>query len=302
MTSRATPAGKLAARLAGQRAVGRAGAYPRAFRIPILDADPDADDPTNLWAFDDGRVRFRGSDGTVHELEPGFGMLTLASAPAASTGINVYHHASSDTLRVRRPDGTWAVYNPSTVSAQTGQTAPGSTTTQNKQADSQPTTKRKTYSASWGRAFNDVRGPEDAGNLYYGRWDSTWGERRIMLGLPDAAIRADLAGASIQKVELHLRNVDSYAFAGIEIYFGGHNQSAKPGSYSSVREQIFHDHWPHSGTGATWRGGSGDITWFGKKLRDNVIKGITVNQPSGSRSYYGQLDWSSFQLRITYSS
>lgn len=31
----------------------------KSFRIPILDTDPPTDDPTNIWAFSDGRIRFR---------------------------------------------------------------------------------------------------------------------------------------------------------------------------------------------------------------------------------------------------
>lgn len=37
-------------------------------QLPIFDDNPPADDPTTLWGTDDGRLKFRGTDGTVHEL------------------------------------------------------------------------------------------------------------------------------------------------------------------------------------------------------------------------------------------
>jgi hypothetical protein len=42
----------------------------RPMRIPILDADPDTTDPTNLWMLQDGRLRVRNASGTVKEYTP----------------------------------------------------------------------------------------------------------------------------------------------------------------------------------------------------------------------------------------
>jgi hypothetical protein len=120
-----------------------------------------------------------------------------------------------------------------------------------------------------------------------------------MFGLNDSGIRSDLAGATIRKVELHLRNTDSWAHSGIDISFGAHNRSSSPGSFSAVRRRVWSGHWPESGTGATWRTVP---NWIGTALRDNDIKGLTIDQPSSGAVYYGEADWSSLQLRITYTS
>ncbi|HEU5032695.1 MAG TPA: hypothetical protein VFV01_47785 [Spirillospora sp.] len=302
---RTSPADRLAAHLAATDAAARVGGRPRALIIPILDDDPPADDPTNLWAFDDGRLRFRGSDGTVHEFVPlvdqGYRIKTLASTPAASTGIDFWV-GTGGTFHVRQADGTVLNFQPTNLHTSTsggGSTDGGGTTTKTKQVDTAPKTYRRTWDASWGRIICPVHGVELGSHLRYGRYDSTHGERRIMIGLPDADIRSSLAGAKVKKVELHMVNTDSYSHSGIEVYFGGHNQSGPPNGYSSVREQVVHGHWPESGGGTYWRSNS-DMLWFGQRLRDNVIKGLTINQPSGSLSYYGEMAWASVRLRITY--
>jgi hypothetical protein len=70
-----TPVDRLAAQLANMQAqltaLNAAGVH-----IPVVDADPDASQySSNVWMFDDGRLRIRKSDGTVVQL-----------ATAASTG------------------------------------------------------------------------------------------------------------------------------------------------------------------------------------------------------------------------
>jgi hypothetical protein len=40
-------------------------------------------------------------------------------------------------------------------------------------------------------------------------------------------------------------------------------------------------------------------TWFGRALRDNQIKGLTIDQPGG-RASYGQTHWSTVRLAITH--
>lgn len=268
------------------------------FWVPVTDSDPSADFPGNMWAFDDGRVRWRGTDGTVHELQPGFPLLSLSSNPAASSKIDIYRHSSTDELRVRRPDGTWARYASIAAASSGDSTQNGSNTGKVKQPDPSPKKRRATWSATWGKSFNSVRGPESSSLLRYGRYDSTWGNRRIMVGFNDSDIRATLAGASIRSVELHMTNTDSWSHAGIDVHWGAHNRTSPPGGFSSVRRNAFVGHWPDGGDGPYWRTVS---DWFGRALRDNQIKGLTIDQPDGQQ-FYGQMRWSSVRLRITYTS
>lgn len=268
------------------------------FRLPVLDADPGDDFPTNMWGFDDGRVRWRGSDGATHELAPGYPLLSMSSHPAASSGIDIYRHSSTDELRVRRPDGTWAAY-PSAAPAASGDSTQGGTATKKpRQPDPRPRKYRKDYSPTWGRAFNPQRGPESGNDLRFGYYDSTWGERRIMLGFDDAQIRADLAGAEILKVTWHMLVTDTYSHGGVRVHFGAHDSSGPPGIFSATRRNVWSGQWPDGGTGEWWRGAIPD--WYGRALRDGTIRGVTIDQPSTSRLLYGEMRVSSVILRIQY--
>lgn len=212
--------------------------------------------------------------------------------PAAGEPTNLWLMADG-RLRSRTLDGIVHEYPPATA-------AGSATSTKPKPADTAPTRKQRIYDASWAKTYCPVHGVEGGGNLRYGRFDGTHGERRIMFGLPDATIRADLANSTIRAVDLHLRNTDSWAYSGIEIAFGGHNRSAQPAGFSAVRRNVWTGHWPASGDGAYWRSGL-ELIWFARMLRDDVIKGITVDQGS-SITRYGELDWSTLRLRVTYTS
>lgn len=299
------PVGRLAAELKALRDQALK-TRKAAFVLPVLDADPEPDDPTNLWAFDDGRIRWRGTDGTVHQFVPTadqqYRIRSLSAAPPASSGIDFYRHSSSDEFRIRRPDGSWARYAPITAASTTdgggGTSAAGSTTSKAKVRKKSPRTFRKTYAPTWGRTMCPVHGPEGGGEVTFGRWSGTHGQRRVMLGFNDAAIRADLAGATIRRVEITARTTHFYANSGGTIRWGGHNRSDPPGGYSAVRRNVFAAHWPK--VGVATRGGTGSVTWIGRAFRDNRIKGLVVDQLSDSVGFYGRLVWGSVRLRITY--
>jgi hypothetical protein len=138
---------------------------------------------------------------------------------------------------------------------------------------------------------------ETGASLRYGTFPgSAHGLRRIMLGFDDAAIRGDLSGATIRTVELSVRNDDAWNHSGVDLHFGTHNRSAAPAAFSAVRRNVWRGHWPHTG-GNTWRTVP---DWFAKALRDDAIKGLTVDQPSASAAYYGALGWASATIRVTY--
>jgi hypothetical protein len=277
----------------------------RGFRIPVLDADPAVDDPTNLWFLEDGRVRGRTADGNIHEFvsiaQLRSPVPTFASDPASSTGWRLWFNGGTGELRGRLANGSVVTYAPVTAGSSgdggTG-TNGGSTSTKTKPADPTPKKYRKTYATTWGRTFCATHGVETGGRLRYGTFSGSYhGMRKIMLGFDDAAIRADLSGATIRDVELTMLNTDSWSHGGIDVHFGAHNKSGPQGSWSAVRRNVWDGHWPETGTGPTWR----DVPdWIGKALRDNTIKGLTIDQPSSSAAYYGEMDWASVQLRIHY--
>lgn len=279
----------------------------RGFHPPILDADPDAADPTRLWLLEDGRLRSRTEDGIVHEY-PDIAQLrppvpTFAADPSPSSGWRLWFRGSDGALRGRLANGNIVTYTPSTGgSSGDGGTgaAGGSSSTKPKPADDPPKRRTKVYPATWGRTFCATHGVETGGRLRYGTFaGSAHGERRIMLGFDDAQIRSDLAGGVIRRVELHLLNTDAWAYSGITIVFGAHNKSGAQGSYSATRSKVWRGHWPHTGDGQFWRR---IPDWYGNQLRNGNIRGLTVDQPSAAASFYGELDWSSVRLRITYTS
>lgn len=288
---------ELAARITRLSAQARTGANPRAMLLPVLDADPPAGDPTNVWGFDDGRIRWRGSNGVVHEILPRWPILTLSSDPLTDSGIDLYHHGPSDELRLRRSNGTWARYGSLAPASSAAEVDPGGATTVPKNSPPPPHLHRDTWAATWGRTLCTVHGPEDGATILgygqEGRLSGSHGTRRVMFGLDHAAIEAALAGSQVEAVELTLLNTDMTS--GGFHRFGGHDMADPPGVYTSVREQVFSGNWPTNGTGEPWRGGTGDITWFGRALRDAQIKGITLDS-----SAHGDLSWPSFALRITY--
>lgn len=290
---------RLAAKL---RAIAAQAATTRGngFRVPIVDADPAVDWPGNVWLTDDGgRLRSRGTDGTMYDYWSGMRVLSLGSAPAAGSGIDFYRDVSDDSLRVRRKDGTWAIYPAS--NAQTGggtDSSGGATTSKPKQADSSPTKHRQTWGSTWSRTLCASHGVEEVNSSqHYGHFPgSAHGMRRVMIGFNDAGIRSTLAGADIKSFEIHALNVDSWNHSGISIHWGAHNRSSPPGSFSSVRRNAFTDHWPEAGDGAYWRTAP---DWFGRAFRDNAIKGLTIDQPDGA-AWYGQVRGGSVQVRVTY--
>lgn len=73
--------------------------------IPILDADPDASNQGygNIWAFTDGRIHWRGPDGTIHEIA------SVASTGASSTVVKPAPPTSAPKSYQSTFDAAWTV-------------------------------------------------------------------------------------------------------------------------------------------------------------------------------------------------
>lgn len=334
---------------AGKRA--DLGSLLRGLVLPILNQDPAAGDPTNAWLFDDGRLRWRGSDGVVRELnsspspwitptllngwvvyntvfqQPGYmksngvvylkGLVKLGAVGSVIFQLPVGYRPSHQVILAVIADnaiGRLDIDANGNVIHQVGGTgffqldcsfpvagvsAGAVTSAQAKVADPMPHVHRTEWAPVWGRTICPAHGVETGAVLAYGDNNSVHGERQIMLGFDHAAIATALAGAEITDVELSVLNQDAVGTS-VDLHWGGHNVSAAPAAYSSVRVSAFVDTWPRNGYGDTWRGGRGDITWFGRALRDDQIKGLVVDQPSAAPSLHGMLDWATTRLRITY--
>lgn len=274
----------------------------RGLVIPVLDADPEVGDPTTIWLLNDGRLRAKDAEGRTHEWVPtvdqGYKIKTLSSNPAASTGIDFWLDGGSRELRARLGSGVVARFAP--INAGTSSEGGGSSQGSGTSSDPKPTATRshqhrQTWGATNAASYCPVHGRENR-DLYYGRWSSTHGERRVMFTFNDSDIRSTLSGATIRKVEMKVRNLHAYSNGGINIHWGAHNSSALDASFHQRFRNVWKDHWPKVG-GDVWRTMP---DWFGRAFRDGTIRGLTIDQPSTSVSYYG-LVASGLDLRITYS-
>jgi hypothetical protein len=238
----------------------------------------------------DGRLRGRNADGTVFEYLPTTlqrpPLPTFAVAPVVSTGWRMWLDGATGAIKTRLANDTIKTYSADAAGGSSdGGSAPG---------PGAPVTNVSTWSADDANCYCPEHGIETA--LYYGRWSATHNERRLMFGFDATAIRnAITANGVILKVEMRVTNLHSNPNSGVYITWGGHNIDNLPGSFSQRYANVWKSKWPKVG-GYTWRVMP---VWFGTAFRDGLIRGLTVDQPSTSNTYYGQLQ-NNLQLRITY--
>jgi hypothetical protein len=273
----------------------------RGTRIPVVDDDPNAGEYGNIWQFNDGRLCWRDADGDVHEVKPTDDyrpqIPTFASAPAVSTGWRMWLRGSDGALQVYDSNNVVKTYNPVAVAANPAASPPprAPVTSVPKPVVTRRYTHVSTFMADSAICYCPVHGTE--GDLYYGRWSSTHGERRLMFGFDATAIRAALtSNAQITKVELIATNLHSNPNSGVNIRWGAHNFDTLGSGFSQNYAGIWTGHWPKVG-GRTWRRVP---NWYGTAFRDGRIRGLTVDQPSPSSAYYGLLR-SDVGLRFSYS-
>lgn len=215
------------------------------------------------------------------------GVPFLTDDPPFASGINMWIHT----------DGGLRWYDAEGNVFEATKTAGGTTSSSTGfPADPQPVTTRTAYEAQWARTFCDQHGVETGSALWYG--DSADGAhtgRKVMIGFDDATIRSDLSGATVEQVELHMLNLDGHA-SRLQVHWGLHNRTATPSGYSAVWADAAVLEWPQSGAGEEWRDVSAGV---GVMLRDDLAKGLTIDQPPGFLNA-GQFDWASVELRITY--
>ena len=185
-------------------------------------------------------------------------------------------------VRVRLPDGT---VKELALSASTGSTSG----TAKPAVPAQQTTKTITKSATFSRSYRQSGG-ETGGThtyLYYGNsGESSFnGRQQSIVGFDHAAITAALAGATITQVRLFLYNIHTWSGAGATAFVGIHNNGSAPSTASGIAHT--HDFVSsvktHRNSGQ-WFTLS---TEFGSAFRDGVGKGVILQAPNNSNSYYG---------------
>jgi len=270
-----------------------AGLRQRALRVPVLDADADAANPANLWAFSDKRLRVRLDNGDVLDVQPSGDatttvLRTYATNPSAASGVNLWLHGGTGELRARLANGTVQRFTPqvATTSSDSPTTAPPTTSSVGKPIQPQLKTYRTVHDATWTQSY-DSDGQVLGFDVRFGRppldGPDTAKEKRAMVGFDDAALRAVLSGARITRVELWLSMQDTYNRDGVTAHVGTHAYASKPAEYGYRERGISSGHYGR--TESRWRTID---TRIGRELAADVVRGIVLDQPSNSLRLYGR--------------
>ncbi len=143
----------------------------------------------------------------------------------------------------------------------------------------------KTYNSTWTQTYRQAgtkRTDYRAEKLCQGRYvHEPWGIMRSLIGF--GSMSSDLSGATINKVELYLRNEHWYYYAGGTVSLGYHNHAVRPTRFS------------HSVSGVTKQKytSRGQAKWItlpnalGNGLRDKRYRGVSIFQNTTNMNYYG---------------
>lgn len=286
----------------------------RGMRIPTVDQDPIEEDPAGLWAFNDDRIRRRRQDGSVAQYLPDSSLLdyvdaavsyrvipTVSSTPMA--GINAWILASNGNLQVRLPSGAILSYAPTVPGAVlaggSNPTRPGSLPISGVPLLVEPTSE-KTYdeiiAADWAATYDGSGVYRETGaELHYGQAvgsEASFGSQKVMVSFQSAATM--LAGAQIEDVEIISEVLSTQGTSGSSLYFGTHSATSQPASYENRSVNNFR---VLTDTGHSLR--ARISTTFGEQLRDGVITGFVIDQPSDSQAYHGSISRDVY-LRLVY--
>lgn len=172
----------------------------------------------------------------------------------------------------------------------------------------------KDFPVTWTRAYgggNNYKGDNIFGSktqMFQGRysdpdtqWEGDWGIQKTMAGFDDAALRKELQGAKIHKVQLYVYNLHWWYWAGGRLSLGAHNVSEPPYWFSETRYNMASETWYQRG-GDRWV----DLPIiFAEDLRDGKARGFTLHRSTTDPYYYGYFAGAgqgskSPKLRITY--
>lgn len=167
--------------------------------------------------------------------------------------------------------------------------------------DTPPASYTKTYASTWSRSYNGSNALlHSNGDIYQGQYSSTNGNQRSLIGFNYATIQADLAGATITKVELTMKNIHFYQNSGGTAVLGTHNYTSAPSTWSdgTVNQSRTTHAWTKGATQTVNLG-----TSYGTDLKSGAAKGIALGPgDSTSINYYSYFDGTVGQpkLKITY--
>lgn len=282
----------------------------RPFTVPVLDADPLAGDPTNLWLLNDGRLRARDAEGRIREwvcttdLRPH--LPTFTSDPAVSTGWRFWLDGNGN-LRTRHSNDAIRAFSTTTPGASGNSAAPAngpSTSADLKPIPGQPNTYQNTYPANAAMSYDGIGAQIGSNFLQWGRDGVNGGYKTAWIGFDDSTIRTDLDGAVIRSVEflMAVQELANPQGTDQDVRIIGSNDDTAPALGTGVTKV------PTYESITQWR--AREAKWvtlpvgFGEALRDNLIKALLIDQAVSSlfRTGYasGVPSGTVPQLRITF--
>lgn len=146
----------------------------------------------------------------------------------------------------------------------------------------------KSYTSTWTGRYNGSGSLLNANtDIYQGFYDAGNGNQRSVIGFDFPTIVSDLAGATITKVTVTLKNKHWYNNAGGTAVLGTHNSGASsaPSTCPTLNDDLaVFSEWPKL---ATWEV-EVDPTDFGVALKNSTAKGLCIGPGvSLSHEYYG---------------
>lgn len=152
-----------------------------------------------------------------------------------------------------------------------------------------PITRNGFYPAIWSQSYRQsgaARTDEGTVMLYYGSsGDAFNGMNRSLIGFNYTTIASDLAGSTVLGCWLYLVNIHAWFDAGSDIHFGVHNYTSEPSTWAGggiPRSMVSKHHFgkPQAKTVPL-------PLYFATDIRDGIGKGVALESPSTSRSFYG---------------
>lgn len=154
-----------------------------------------------------------------------------------------------------------------------------------------PKTYTKTYTATWSGTYaeNNTYTSFYGNDVNQGRYDSTWGNQRGLIGFNAATIQSDLAGATINSIKVTLNAKHWYYNTGGTALIGAHDYTSRPSTWSDSRvdqAQVTVTNWPKPGKKTV----SLPVS-IGNEFRDGTTAGISLGPGTDTNLiYYGRFD------------
>lgn len=174
-----------------------------------------------------------------------------------------------------------------------GVDALGTTATPDKPAPPKPKVEyTKTYNCTWSgtyRSNGDYSSSHGATMVQGDSGADSWlNDARSLCGFDSAAIRRDLADATIKYCYITLYANHWYWNDGGTARIGTHNYSSRPSSWTGSRvdeQRVSSSDWPKPGKRKVSLG-----TGIGNEFKSGVSKGIALGPTSGSKTQYGRFN------------